>query len=68
MASLVLFFNGGKRDQYYPTPSLQPRDRLHQLLLTTPPSQLRLLNRDPDLLRSKRAVLSVDPVRECLAF
>lgn len=33
-----------------------------------PPLQLRLLNRDPDLLRSRRAVLSVDPVRECLAF
>lgn len=36
--------------------------------LIPPPSQLRLLNRDPGLLRSRRAVLSVDPVRECLAF
>lgn len=34
----------------------------------SPLLQLRLLNRDPDLLRSRRAVLSVDPVRECLAF
>lgn len=51
-----------------PPPPPQPRARLHQLLLSLPPSQLRLLNRDPGLLRSRRAVLSVDPVRECLAF